>query len=237
LSSALPRLDRSMLDTIRRERAGVVDVPADELLDLPELAVQFGTGALLRGFVDDFIHRANQTGLFAGRIVAVASTGSVRDRALNEQDGLYTLVVEGIARGERVEQRRIISSLSRAISAVDDWCEVLALARTPDLQYVFSNTTEVGIVADTESGKDDSPPKSFPAKLTRFLFERAQAFDYDRARGLIVIPCELIENNGARLRDIVGSIAARWQLGDEFTRWLDAAVPFCNTLVDRIVPG
>jgi len=237
LSSALPRLNRSLLDTIRRERAGIVDVPANELLDLPELAVQFGTGALLRGFVDDFIHRANQKGLFAGRIVAVASTGSVRDRALNEQDGLYTLVVEGVERGQRVQQRRVISSLSRAISAVDEWSSVLELARKPELQYVFSNTTEVGIVADAQSGKDDAPPKSFPAKLTRFLFERARAFDYDPARGLIVIPCELIENNGTKLREIVDAISTRWELGDEFTKWLDSGVPFCNTLVDRIVPG
>ena len=96
MSTALPRLNRALLDTIRGERANVVNVPDDALLDLPERAVQFGTGALLRGFVDDFLHRANQQGKFAGRIVAIASTGSVRDRALNDQDGLYTLVVEGI---------------------------------------------------------------------------------------------------------------------------------------------
>jgi tagaturonate reductase len=237
LTSALPRLNRALLDTIRRERGVLIDVPAERLLELPELAVQFGTGALLRGFVDDFLHRANQQGLFGGRIVAIASTGSVRDRALNEQDGLYTLVVEGIERGQRVQECRIISSLSRAISAVDEWPEVLALARAPELQYVFSNTTEVGIVADADSGKDDAPPRSFPAKLTRFLFERARAFDYDAARGLTVIPCELIENNGAKLREIVLAIAARWKLGDAFTKWIDSAVPFCNTLVDRIVPG
>ncbi len=237
MTAALPRLDHSLLETIRHARSTVVDVPVDDLLVLPELAVQFGTGALLRGFVDDFIHRANQKGHFAGRIVAVASTGSVRDRALNEQDGLYTLVVEGIVQGERVAERRIISALSRAISAVDEWQAVLELARSPALQYVFSNTTEVGIVADAESRRDDAPPKSFPAKLTRFLYERATAFEYETARGLTVIPCELVEDNGIKLREIVGTIAARWQLGDEFTRWLDSAVPFCNTLVDRIVPG
>jgi tagaturonate reductase len=237
LTSALPRLNRSLLDTIRRERGVFIDVPAGNLLGLPEVAVQFGTGALLRGFIDDFLHRANQQGLFAGRIVAIASTGSVRDRALNEQDGLYTLVVEGIERGERIQQSRIISSISRAVSAVDEWPEVLALARVPELQYVFSNTTEVGIVPDDESGKGDAPPRSFPAKLTRFLLERARAFDYDGARGLTVIPCELIESNGEKLRYIVRTIATRWELGDDFMRWLDSAVPFCNTLVDRIVPG
>ncbi|MEP6732782.1 MAG: tagaturonate reductase [bacterium] len=237
MTTKLPRLGRALLDTVRRERGDAVAVPDEALLDLPELAVQFGTGALLRGFVDDFLHRANQQAVFGGRIVAIASTGSVRDRALNDQDGLYTLVVEGIDRGQRVQERRVISSLSRAISAVDDWAEVLKVARAPELRFVFSNTTEVGIVHDDESTKDDTPPRSFPAKLTRFLFERASAFDYDVARGLTVIPCELIESNGSKLRHIVRTIAMRWELGDEFMQWMDDAVPFCNTLVDRIVPG
>ncbi|MEO8620172.1 MAG: tagaturonate reductase, partial [bacterium] len=233
----IPRLNRALLDTVRRERGDVVAVPADALLDLPERAVQFGTGALLRGFIDDFVHRANVDGKFGGRIVAIASTGSARDRALREQDGLYTLVVEGIEGGQPMRECRIISSVSRALSAVDEWNDVLELAREPLLEYVFSNTTEVGIAADEDSGPDDAPPRSFPAKLTRFLFERATAFEFDQARGLTVIPCELIEGNGARLREIVVSLAKRWELGTTFTEWLDTSVPFCNTLVDRIVPG
>jgi tagaturonate reductase len=231
------RLNRALLETLRRERSGVVDVPADTLLDLPERAVQFGTGALLRGFIDDFVHGANVQGSFGGRIVAIASTGSARDRALREQDGLYTLVVEGIERGAPVRECRIVSSVSRALSAADEWGEILSLARQPLLEFVFSNTTEVGIVADEDSGAEDSPPRSFPAKLTRFLYERASACDFAADRGLTVIPCELIENNGDRLREIVLSIAKRWELGTTFLEWVDAVVPFCNTLVDRIVPG
>ncbi len=232
-----PRLDRVLLATVRRQRGDVVDVPAAALLELPERCVQFGTGALLRGFIDDFVHRANVQGAYAGRIVAVASTGSARDRALRDQDGLCTLVVEGIERGQAMRECRIISSLSRALSAPDEWNEVLTLARAPALEFVFSNTTEVGIVADEDSRADDAPPRSFPAKLTRFLYERAQAFDYDEARGLVVIPCELIEDNGTRLREIVTAIARRWELGTTFIEWLESAVQFCNTLVDRIVPG
>ena len=231
------RLNRALLDTIRRERGDVVDVPAAGVLDLPERAVQFGTGALLRGFIDDFVHRANVQGVFNGRIVAIASTGSARDRALREQDGLYTLVVEGIERGQSMRECRIISSVSRALSAVDEWHDVLALAREPLLEFVFSNTTEVGIVPDDDSGAEDAPPRSFPAKLTRFLFERASAFGYASDRGLVIVPCELIEDNGARLRDIVFAIAKRWELGTTFTEWLETSVSFCNTLVDRIVPG
>ncbi len=234
--STLPRLDRELVKRIRDEGRDIA-VPSDASLDYPEVAVQFGTGALLRGFVDDFLHRANQQGLFEGRVVAIASTGSSRDRALSEQDGLYTLVVEGIEKGERVEQRRVIGSLSRALSAVDEWSAVLELARSGELEWVFSNTTEIGIVDDNESAFSDAPPKSFPAKLTRFLFERAQACEYDAEYGLTVIPCELIEDNGARLKQIVLSLAARWDLDPQFVDWIEAAVPFVNTLVDRIVPG
>ena len=236
-SAPRPRLHRGQLERLRREGAHTVDVPAEALLDLPELAAQFGTGGFLRGFVDDFIHRANQQGTFGGRIVAIGSTGSDRLRTLRDQDGLYTLVVEGIQNGQQVQECRIISSLSRALSATDEWPDVLALARAPQLQYVFSNTTEVGIATDLSDKADDMPPRSFPAKLTRFLYERAQAFEFDRAKGLTIIPCELIEDNGARLRGIVLELATHWSLGSTFTEWVETAVPFCNTLVDRIVPG
>src|SRR5690606_34811616 len=115
-------------------------------LDLPERALQFGTGALLRGFVDYFIDQANRSGKFGGRVVMVGSTRSGRDRVLNDQDGLYTLVIQGIREGEPYRETRIISSVSRAISSASQWNEVLACARNPDLEIIFSNTTEVGIV-------------------------------------------------------------------------------------------
>jgi tagaturonate reductase len=235
--SPLRTLNRARLDSLRRGGRGIVAVPDESLLDLPERAVQFGTGGFLRGFVDDFLHRANERGLFGGRIVAVGSTGSARDRALREQDGLYTLAVEGIEDGRPVQQFRIIGSVSRALSAHDDWAGVLALARAPLLQFVFSNTTEVGIALHPDDRADDTPPRSFPAKLTRFLFERAREFEYDPSCGVVVVPCELIERNGATLRELTMTLAERWALGTRFMRWIDEAVPFCNTLVDRIVPG
>ncbi|HEU0055036.1 MAG TPA: tagaturonate reductase, partial [Longimicrobium sp.] len=126
---------------------------------------------------------------------------------------------------------------SRALAAADVWGEVLALARDPALALVFSNTTEIGITLDEGDRFDGDPPRSFPGKLTRFLWERARAFDFDPSRGLVVLPCELVAENGKRLRETVLALAARWELGDDFVRWIDAAVPFCDTLVDRIVPG
>jgi tagaturonate reductase len=233
----MTRLDRALVTSPAFQARRDIGVPAPELLDLPEKAVQFGTGAFLRGFVDAFLDTANRAGRFGGRVVMVGSTGSGRDQVLSEQDGLYTLALQGIADGKPHREHRIISSVSRALSAGTEWDEVLACARNPLLELVFSNTTEVGIALDEGDEAELAPPRSFPGKLTRFLYERARAFDYDEARGVAVIPCELIEDNGDRLRDIVLALAERWALGDDFARWVRDAVPFCNTLVDRIVPG
>jgi tagaturonate reductase len=234
---SLPLLNRALVTSAAFQARTDVCVPAPELLDLPERAVQFGTGAFLRGFVEPFLDAANRAGRFGGRVVMVGSTGSGRDRVLAEQDGLFTLSVQGIDGGEPVHEQRVIGSVSRALSAVDEWDAVLACARNPDLQLVFSNTTEVGIVLDEGDRPDASPPRSFPGKLTRFLAERAVAFDFDPACGVIVLPCELIEDNGDRLKAIVLRLAERWGLDPRFAAWIQAAVPFCNTLVDRIVPG
>lgn len=236
----LPRLDRAYLDAIASGSLPAppcVRLPPSEALEYPVRAVQFGTGAFVRGFVEHFIDEANRRGSFRGRVVAVGSTGTGRDRILERQDGLYTLASRGIVNGERHEEYRIISSLSRALSAQQEWSDVLAFARSPELEFVFSNTTEVGIVFDVADAFDASPPRSFPGKLTRFLYERAHAFGFADGKGLIVLPCELVDSNGAVLREIVGRVARTWSLSPDFLRWLDGSVTFCNTLVDRIVPG
>jgi tagaturonate reductase len=228
------RLSRAAIVAIA---GGDVELPRAEMLDLPEKVVQFGTGAFLRGFVDYFIDEANRDGRFNGRIVAVSSTGSSRDAALNAQDGLYTLAIRGVEAGESREQYRVVSSISRAISARDSWSDVLTLARDPRIELVISNTTEIGIVLDEGDEYSANPPRSFPGKLTRFLAERAAAFDYDPGGGLIILPCELNDENGARLRVIVRQLSERWALDSRFDRWLLDNVLFCNTIVDRIVPG
>ena len=232
-----PRLDAALVRSDAFQRRADLAAPAPEHLALPERAVQFGTGALLRGLVDDLVDAANRAGTFGGRIVAIGSTGSGRDRAINEQDGLYTLVVQGLEGGRPKCELRVVSAVSRAISAADEWAAVLACARDPRLEVIFSNTTEVGIRMEEENPPSDSAPRSFPAKLARFLHERAQTFAYDATRGVVVVPCELIEDNGDRLKELVLAHAARWALEPAFARWVEACVPFCNTLVDRIVPG
>ena len=236
-TTTLPVLTASLVRSWEPSSRGDIAPTPAALLDLPERAVQFGTGAFLRGFVDYFIDAANRAGKFNGRVVVIGSTGSARDQAINEQDGLYTLAVEGIDGGQAKRELRVISSVSRAISASDDWRGVLACARNPWLEVVFSNTTEVGIALDEGDAFAAAPPRSFPAKLTRFLYERARTFAFSRDKGVVVIPCELIDDNGDRLRSLVMELAERWELAPAFARWIRDAVPFCNTLVDRIVPG
>lgn len=232
-----PKLDAVLARTPAFAARRDLLAPPPALLDLPERVLQFGTGAFLRGFVDFFIDEANRRDAFGGRVVAVGSTGSGRDARLNEQDGLYTLVARGVVGGERQEERRVVAAVSRALSARDDWGAVLALARSPELRLVVSNTTEVGITLDERDRYEDAPPRSFPGKLARVLAERGTAVGYDETRGVVVLPCELIEGNGDRLREIVLTHVRRWGIDAALERWIERAVPFCNTLVDRIVPG
>ena len=233
-----PTLTRALVSTPAL-RGGAVELPTAAMMDLPERAIQFGTGALLRGLVDYFIDEANRRGQFGGRVVMVGSTGSGRDRRLNEQNGLYTLVVQGRVDGAVRRDCRVISSVSRALAASSEWSEVLRAAASPAIELIFSNTTEVGIMLDEQdaaAGGTDAVPRSFPAKLACVLHHRARHVGYDASRAPVVIPCELIEDNGVKLKAIVRTLAERWKLEPEFLRWLDD-VPFCNTLVDRIVPG
>src|SRR5689334_21112129 len=152
--SAPPRLSRQLAASIALvERTGI-EVPPVETLELPEKVMQFGTGAFLRGFAEYFIDEANRCGMFGGSVVAVSSTGSQRDALLNEQDGLYTLAIQGVEGSAARQRYRIIASLNRAISARDDWSAVLDLARSPDIEIIVSNSTEVGIVLDETDSFD-----------------------------------------------------------------------------------
>ena len=209
------------------------------LKDAPERVLQFGEGNFLRAFVDYFFDRLNEEAGFNGKVCLVQPIGGgefVR-KALNEQQGLYTLYLRGFENGEKVNSKRIISSVSRCINPYVDFDEFLANAKNPDLRFIASNTTEAGIAYDPACTYDDKPPSSFPAKLTRFLFERFQAFDGDKTKGFVILSCELIDHNGQELKKCVQKYVADWKLGDKFAKWVDEANTFCSTLVDRIVTG
>jgi tagaturonate reductase len=230
-----PRLSRALLPSLSRDKALTIPVPS--VLDLPERAVQFGTGALLRGLIEPFLDDANARGAFNGRVVLIEATGSGRGARLNAQDGLYTLMSQGLVDGRPYRDVRVIGAVSRALVATDEWSGVLRCAEIETIECVFSNTTEVGIVLDEDDAAEaPEVPRSFPGRLTRFLQHRALHFAYDAARAPVIVPCELIDGNGTRLREIVRTLAARWALDARFAGWLDSVV-FCDTLVDRIVPG
>jgi tagaturonate reductase len=202
---------------------------------LPERVLQFGTGVLLRGLPDYFIDKANKQGIFNGTIVVVKSTGGATDEFAT-QNNRYTLAVRGIENGQDVHEDTVITAISRVVSAQTQWREVLNVAKNPALQVIISNTTEVGLTYVEES-IFQSPPASFPAKLTAFLYERFKDVGGSRNRGLVVIPTELVTDNGLKLREMVEALAKYNELGRLFMKWLKFHVRFCNSLVDRIVPG
>ncbi|MBO0931772.1 tagaturonate reductase [Fibrella aquatilis] len=203
--------------------------------DLPERVLQFGTGVLLRGLPDYLIQRANEQGVFNGSVVVVKSTGSDVSE-FSAQDNHYTVWSRGVENGETVDQKTVVTAISRVLAAPTQWADVLALARKPSLQVIVSNTTEVGLNYVEES-VFEMPPRSFPAKLTAFLYERFKSAGGSKKMGLVVIPTELLPDNGLRLRDAVERVAKHNELGKLFTKWLKFHVRFCNSLVDRIVTG
>lgn len=210
--------------------------PGPALFDLPEKVLQFGTGVLLRGLPDYFIDKANRQGIFNGRVVVVKSTDSGDAGVFDRQDGLYTLCVRGIEDGRKMEENIICAAISRVMSAKDQWKEILSLARRPEMQVVVSNTTEVGIqLVEDDIGRE--PPVSFPGKLLAFLYERYKAFGGSAKSGMVIVPTELIVDNGKKLQGIVLEMAGKSGLAADFGVWLERHCHFCSSLVDRIVPG
>ena len=210
--------------------------PAEAIFSLPEKVLQFGTGVLLRGLPDYFIDKANRQGLFNGRVVVVKSTDGGDAGAFDRQDSLYTLCVRGIEDGRKVEENIICSAISRVLSARDQWAEIVKLAHSPEMQIIVSNTTEVGIQL-VEDDIRRNPPASFPGKLLAFLYERFKAFHGSPESGMIIVPTELIVDNGKKLASIVKELARMGQLEAGFLVWMEQHCRFCSSLVDRIVPG
>jgi tagaturonate reductase len=215
---------------------GTIAVPADALFSLPEKVLQFGTGVLLRGLPDHLIDKANKQQVFNGRIVVVKSTSNGGTDAFAKQDGLYTLLERGIDHDVQSEKIFINASISRVVSAKEEWNEILKCAADPGMQVIISNTTEVGITLVESDAKTDKPV-SFPGRLLSFLLERYRVFNGSSESGMVIIPTELIVDNGTKLREIVTALAKLKGESGLFLHWLETANEFCNSLVDCIVPG
>ena len=217
---------RSINDTIEKKYG-----------NYPEKVLQFGEGNFLRAFVDWMIDKANRDGIYRGSIVLCQPIAQGLKDMINAQDGVYTLAMRGAENGQPVENIEVITSVSRCINPYENYEDLMEIARSADLEVVVSYTTEAGIAYHEGDRLTDRPPVSFPAKVTAFLYERYKVFNGDPQKGLLFLPVELIDNNGAELKRIVLKYAEEWELGQEFTEWVNTANEFTSTLVDRIVTG
>lgn len=202
----------------------------------PIRVVQFGEGNFLRAFVDYMIDVANEAGVFDGSIAIVKPISFGNLEGFQKQDNLYTVVLRGKENGQTVNDSRIVTSIAKAIDCKEDYEEYMGLAKLETLRFVVSNTTEAGIVLDKNDSMDGLPA-TYPGKLTKFLYERYTAFEGDTEKGLIILPVELIENNGGKLKECVLALCDCWKLPESFKAWICEACIFCSTLVDRIVTG
>ncbi|MGR6762602.1 tagaturonate reductase [Paenibacillus sp. T2-29] len=204
----------------------------------PERVLQFGEGNFLRAFVDWQFDKMNKLAEWNTGVVIVQPQPGGLVEKLNVQDGLYTVILEGIKDGQAMKEHTVVECVTRGINPYGpEFLEYEALSQKPELRFIVSNTTEAGIAYAPEDQLEDRPQKSFPGKLTAFLYKRFHFFEGDQSKGLVIIPCELIDRNGDALKEIVLKYANQWELGAEFIAWIEEANTFCNSLVDRIVPG
>lgn len=206
-------------------------------VDKPVKVVQFGTGNFLRGFADWMVDILNEKTEFNGAVHLVQTKGQSIPESFVEQHYLYHVWLRGVSNGETIDHVRLVSSISGICNPELDYMGFLDLAANPELKYIISNATEAGVYFDLNDTDFAHCPQSFPGKLTAFLYSRFLHVAGDVQKGLVILPCELIANNGKTIHDIVLSYADLWQLTPKFVTWLEASCVFCNTLVDRIVPG
>lgn len=227
-------LSRNALNQIKNKN---VSIPESHIFSLPEKVLQFGTGILLRGLPDYYIDKANRLNKFNGRVVVVKSTNLGNTSVFDDQNGLYTHCIRGVKNGLPVEENIINASISRVLSASFQWNEILSCAHSADMQIIISNTTEVGIQYVEELLIENVCPHSYPAKLLAFLYERYIFFNGAESSGMIIIPTELLPDNASKLRSIINKLATHNNMDAAFINWIDQSNHFCNSLVDRIVPG
>lgn len=199
----------------------------------PTKVIQLGEGNFLRAFIDWQIQQMNKQGLFQGGVAVVQPIDRGMTKVLDEQDDLYTTLLEGKLNGQKVQDHEIIESINETIRPYEDYQSYLDLAKNDDIQFIFSNTTEAGIAFDENDNLTDQPQNSYPGKLTALLYERFKL----GKKGFQIIPCELINHNGNTLKEIVLKYAQLWNLGQDFVNWINQENDFYSTLVDRIVPG
>ena len=205
----------------------------------PIKILQFGEGNFLRAFVDWFIQKMNDSNQYHGHVVVVQPLSQGRVKNLQEQDGLYTLILQGInEQGQAVINSHIIDVLDDFVNPYDEYQKYLNYFSSSDLEVVISNTTEAGIyyeAKDVDCDMNNNTPISYPGKLFAGLKRRFETFHGERP--LAIIPCELIDDNGIKLKEVLLHLARERKESEKFINYLMDGCHFTNTLVDRIVPG
>lgn len=207
------------------------------LKEAPVRILQFGEGNFLRAFVDYFFDLANEKGGYNSKVAVVQPIAAGRKKELNDQDGLYTVYLRGLQDGEKVVEKRIVSSIDRVINPYEDYDELMTYAADPQIRFVVSNTTEAGIAYDSSCSFEEKPAGSFPGKVTQVLYERWKKLGGGEAPGFVFLSCELIDYNGAELQKCVNKYIEQWNLESAFKAWVNEKNIFCSTMVDRIVTG
>jgi len=203
----------------------------------PEKVLMFGEGAFLRAFACYAFDEMNKQNLFNGSVTIVQPIPEGKIDFLKKQDGLFTVVARGVENEREVIKTNLITCVRDCINPYEEYENYIKRARNPELRLIVSNTTEAGISYIEGEKFDSRPQASFPGKVTTFLHERYVFFKGDKSKGLVFLPCELIENNGEELKKVVQIYAKEWDLGEQFLKWIDESCIFANTLVDRIVAG
>lgn len=199
--------------------------------------IQFGEGNFLRAFVDWMLDILNEKPDFDSDVQIVQPIENGMGEMLNKQEGLYHVLIQGIEGNKRVDTIRLIKNIKSVINPHTDYNEYLKLAENKDLKLIISNTTEAGIAFSETDVDYINTPTTYPGKLTSLLYHRFSQKQEVKNQTLVIIPCELIEKNGDKLKRCVLQYADLWELPAEFTKWIDSNITFCNSLVDRIVPG
>ncbi len=199
--------------------------------------MQFGEGNFLRAFVEWILQDLNDKGAIEASVAVVQPMSFGRVKELADQDGLYTLRLEGIDNGENVRKSQIIDVIGDCINPFTEYEKYLKYGESEDLQVIVSNTTEAGIAVDASDTDFSKCPKSFPGKLLALLKRRYDSFKGDMNKGLAIIPCELIDDNGDELYRCLTELAKINKMDEKFIKWMQTANHFTSTLVDRIVPG
>ncbi len=208
-----------------------------EKVNRPIKVLQFGEGNFLRAFVDWIIDTMNKKGVFNGNVAVVQPMPFGRVAEIEKQDGLYTLYLQGKQNGETIKTHQVIDCIGDLINPFTQYDKYLDYAKSEDLEFIISNTTEAGIAFDETDTNFAECPKSFPGKLLSFLHARYNHFNGDVNKGLFIIPCELIDHNGDTLKEVLVKLAQTCKMDEKFINWITEANKFYNTLVDRIVPG